>query len=476
MRFTLTKTISPSGTLTSLVTEKSMDSAALEAEISKRAATFGTLLSGSSRNVVIAQSDEFESLIDLFAVWRAGGCAAILSPASTDHEIATVVDLLDPAFAIVGDRPLETTVPLVVGAQVPSSAAGQAQSVAPSDAAVILFTSGTSGTPKGVVLSHGALQARVALNIEHIGADPLQRTLNLLPVHFGHGLIGNCLTPLASGGHLFLGREDGPGPAMRLGQTIDDNDITFMSSVPGIWKLALRMSPKPEKGTLKRVHIGSAPLSEGLWREISEWSGAPVWNMYGLTETSNWVAGTNEIETAKVGTLWGGSARIKDANGEWQNEGQGELWLNTPSLMTEYFDRAELTSEVLQDGWFNTGDVAELSSDGVIRLVGRSRYMINIDGTKVYPEEIDLLFEQHPAISDVCAFAMPDSASGEQLALAYVSDGEIEATDLKDWASSRLRSEAIPRIFSRVETMPRTDRGKLNRDLVRDVILERNKA
>ena len=144
--------------------------------------------------------------------------------------------------------------------------------------------------------------------------------------------------------------------------------------------------------------------------------------------------------------------------------------------MTEYFDRAELTSEVLQDGWFNTGDVAELSSDGVIRLVGRSRYMINIDGTKVYPEEIDLLFEQHPAISDVCAFAMPDSASGEQLALAYVSDGEIEATELKDWASDRLRSEAIPRIFSQVETMPRTDRGKLNRDLVRDVILERNKA
>ena len=469
-------TLEPIGALTDLATTKHLSATELKEQVSKRAAYFGGHLNGAFRTVLIAQKDEFETIVDLIAIWQAGGCAAILSPASTDHELKTVYDLLRPAFVIVGDRAIDLPVPQLIGANHQGVSKVTPPDIAADDPALILFTSGTSGTPKGVVLSHRALQARVNLNIEYIGLAALKRSLNLLPVHFGHGLIGNCLTPLAAGGTLFLGREDGPGPAMRLGQTIDENEISFMSSVPGIWKLALRMSPPPKDGTLKRVHIGSAPLSESLWREIADWSGADVWNMYGLTETSNWVAGTKDIETAKVGALWGGAARVKDTNGDWQDHGVGELWLNTPSIMDGYLDRPDLTQDVLQDGWFNTGDVAELSDQGSIRLIGRSRYMINIDGMKVYPEEIDLLFEQHPDISDVCAFAMPDSASGEQLALAYVSDQELNDGELKDWAANSLRSEAIPRIFARVETMPRTDRGKLNRDLVRDTILAQRKG
>jgi acyl-CoA synthetase (AMP-forming)/AMP-acid ligase II len=203
-----------------------------------------------------------------------------------------------------------------------------------------------------------------------------------------------------------------------------------------------------------------------------DWGGVPVWNMYGLTENANWAAGTDQIEDCAIGRLWGGQARLRTEAGEWVEHGEGELFLRSASLMSGYLNQPDLTAEVMQDGWYQTGDVVQLSATGQLHLVGRNRYAINMDGTKIYPEELDLLFERHSALTDVCTFAMPDPAGGEQVGLAFVALDEVTDVDLRTWASERLRPEAIPTVWQQMEALPRSDRGKLNRDLVRDAVLK----
>src|SRR6185369_4533648 len=134
------------------------------------------------------------------------------------------------------------------------------------------FTSGTTGNPKGVVHTFASLAARIDLNLQHIPAADLARTLCGLPTHFGHGLIGNCLTTLAAGGALHLMGDRLARVPLEAGGLIDAHAITFLSSVPTLWKVALKTSKPPTRNTLRRLHVGSAPLGAELWRRIQHWA------------------------------------------------------------------------------------------------------------------------------------------------------------------------------------------------------------
>ena len=126
--------------------------------------------------------------------------------------------------------------------------------------------------------------------------------------------------------------------AQNLGPWIDEHAIAFMSSVPSLWHIALRMSPKPRTGSLKRVHIGSAPLSAALWSRIAEWTGCEVVNCYGITETANWIGGASSREHVPadglIGRPWGGTAAVRSADGSIRTHGTGEILVQTPSLMS----------------------------------------------------------------------------------------------------------------------------------------------
>ena len=194
--------------------------------------------------------------------------------------------------------------------------------------------------------------------------------------------------------------------------------------------------------------------------------------MYGMTETANWVGGassaTQAPEDGLVGNIWGGSAAVLGPNGDIQANGSGEILVQTPTLMQGYLDSPDKTDEVFHHGWYRTGDMGEGDETGAIRLKGRARYMINVAGSKVYPEEIDLLLERHPDVTNACCFAKPDVVTGEAVAAAItLKDGaEVTGTDVLDWVRTRIREDARPQAIYVVAELARNANGKIDRPKV----------
>jgi acyl-CoA synthetase (AMP-forming)/AMP-acid ligase II len=326
------------------------------------------------------------------------------------------------------------------------------------------------------VLSFGALAARISANISAIGDAPLARSLVTLPTSFGHGLIGNALTPLFAGGCIVLG-STGLALARELGHIIDAHRISFLSSVPALWGIAFKFGNAPSGSSLARVHVGSAQLSAGLWCDIAAWARCDVFNCYGITETANWIGGASsreQIADGLVGRPWLGEAAVRDEDGTIRANGQGEIVLRSQALMSGYLERADLTASVLRDGWYHSGDRGRIDETGRIWLTGRIKEEINRAGFKVQPVELDWLLEAHPAVAEACAFAQPDQLGGESVAVAIrLAPGASASTELLHaWCRKRLRREAVPEHWYLVDEIPRNARGKVDRAALRGLLVK----
>jgi oxalate---CoA ligase len=450
------------------------DAAALAEQVERRAVALS--YTGISRGSVVAISHGggIHFFADLFAAWSVGATVACLDSSLPEGELQRLIAFTKAAALCVDDEiiaPNDLRIPVLKLADAPTSTVpAAAAAVDPGDPALVLFTSGTTGSPKGVVLSFGALSARVELNIAAIGKHALARTLVTLPTHFGHGLIGNALTPLLAGCDIVL-YPPGASLSPRLGKIVDKHDITFITSVPSLWRIATRFSP-PVGDSLIRVHVGSAPLSAQLWSAIADWSRAEVVNCYGMTETANWIGGasarTDGMVEGLVGKPWGGVVAVCDDNGSIRKVGHGEIVVQSPTMMSGYLGRPDLTAAVIRDGWLHTGDRGTVDELGRVRLTGRIKDEINRAGLKIQPSEIDMLLETHPAVIEACVFAIPDPISGECVgaAIRLKNGASVGMDDLRSWCRERLRREAIPEHWFIVEDIPRNPRGKVNRDAV----------
>ena len=475
--------IEAAGPIASIRDEEEWQPERLEKEVDRR--TGFLMAQGLQRGdrVLVRHGGSAAFFADLFAIWRAGGCAVCLNPATTDPELVNLAEFTEATRVLIeygGQPPEGLSIPTVCLAEEKASAASHVSLPGDrlDDQALILFTSGTTGDPKGVVHTFRSLLARISLNAQHIGLHDMENTLCVLPTHFGHGLIGNALTPMLSGQRLVLGAGTNVQAAAQLGSVIDDEGITFMSSVPSFWKLVLKVSKPPQKGTLRRVHVGSAPLSSDVWQQIIDWAGNDnVVNMYGITETANWLGGSNARDggaaDGKIGRMWGGFAAIKGEDGVIRGTGEGIIMVQSPSLMTGYFRRPDLTESVLADGWFDTGDIGRIDPDGEAWLTGRAKYEINRGGMKVHPEDIDILLERNETVQEACAFAIADAVMGEAVGVAVVPNGDgFDLNALKAWCAERIVREKIPDRWFIIDEIPKTDRGKINRSVVAAKCLE----
>jgi len=431
-----------------------------------------------------------EFFAELLAIWSLGACAIPIDPRFTPFEIETLANWSKPKCSSWLEVPDETisgalektgvrVIEVPSGIVPPLRGAALSRGFALDDDALILFTSGTTGQPKGVVHTHRSLRARWMALRDHLGLDACARTLCTLPTHFGHGLICNCLFPWLSGCDLYIMPPFRPEITARLGSIIDENRITFLSSVPALWRLALRIAKPPQLHSLSRVFVGSAPLSAALWGDIAGWaSSARVMNAYGITETGSWLAGTTvgefTPEDGLVGLPWGGivsvlnsrdPAAVSEHDAVCAPGESGHVWTLTPALMRGYLDRDDLTAQVVSHGWFATGDIGVIDDRGWLTLRGREREEINKGGMKVYPGDIDGVIERFPATIDVCSFACSDALLGEDVgvAVALKQGDEDTLRGLYQWTRKHLAAHQVPQRWYLLDEIPRTSRGKVNR-------------
>ncbi len=433
-----------------------------------------------------------EFFADLLAIWRLGACAVPVDGRMTAFEVETLARAAQPRISVWEQAPDAALSRSLEGLGVAIAAVeeepGSAQGAAPpsrialDDDALILFTSGTTGQPKGVVHTHRSLRARWITLRQSLGLEAFRRTLCLLPTHFGHGLVCNSLFPWLFEQDLYILPPFRADLLLQLGALLDRHAITFLSSVPSVWRLALKTARPPAARSVQRVFCGSAPLSAALWRSIQEWTGArEVWNAYGITETGSWLAGTTlaefEPEDGLVGEVWGGVIRVLPTRDPATPPGvvdpcpagqPGYVWVNTPALMKGYLDRPDLTDQVVSQGWFMTGDIGLVDERGRLYLRGREREEINKGGMKIYPGDIDSVVERFEATRDVCTFAYPDALHGESVGIAVVLDSRSDEVlaRLEAWCAHHLAVHQLPQRWYLLDEIPRTSRGKVNREEV----------
>lgn len=481
------------GPLAEPLTGRRWDPTEVELQVARRIAAYQARGLGRGDRVFLGFGNCLEFFADLLAVWRLGACAVPLDARLTRFEIETLARAAKPKAYVAMEHVDSALMSALrgLGTEVFDSAeagkasrpeAGDGARFSLEDDALILFTSGTTGNPKGVVHTHRTLRARWMALRQSLGLEKHRRSLCLLPTHFGHGLICNSLFPWLSGQELLILPPFAPDVVMHLGEIVDAHGVTFLSSVPSVWRLALKLARPPRSGTLERVFVGSAPLSEHLWRQVQQWTGTrEVCNAYGITETGSWTAGTTvpdlEPEDGLIGVPWGAIVAITREGSIDRPPGVGEeaaageagfVWLNTPALMKGYLDREDLTAQCVNAGWFLTGDLGSLDARGYLSLRGRVRDEINKGGTKVYPADIEAVAERFAGVTDCCCFAVEDDHYGQNVGLALVLERRSPETlrELHAWLKTHLAAHQMPVRWHVLKTLPRTSRGKINRDQI----------
>ena len=417
-----------------------------------------------------------------WGVWRAGGIAVPLAVSHPPAELEYVIQDADTDIVVAHPEFAEVLRPIAErnGRRFVSTDALRSAEPAPLPAvteerrAMIVYTSGTTGKPKGVVSTHANLRAQISTLVDAWGWTADDRILLVLPLHHVHGIVNVLACALWSGAACeILPRFD----ADETWAAIESGRLTLFMAVPTVYRRLIaaydeagdeRKARMAEGCRRMRLMVsGSAALPVQTlerWREIS---GHTLLERYGMTEIgmalSNPLHGERRPGSVGVPLPSVEARLVDDDGGEVEPGTPGEVEIRGPSVFLEYWRRPEATAEAFRDGWFRTGDVGVVEG-GYWRLLGRrSVDIIKTGGYKVSALEIEEVLREHPAIAECAVVGVDDPDWGERVCVA-VECGAADAPALdalQAWARERLAPYKLPRDLRRVDALPRNAMGKV---------------
>jgi fatty-acyl-CoA synthase len=361
--------------------------------------------------------------------------------------------------------------------------------VDPSDCFALVYTSGTSGKPKGVELSHGNLLGAAGGTAGVLGLGGGDRVVGISALFHVYGLGPGLLGSLLAGSAIVLQDESDAAGTLDAAER-EHATVHFGIPTHFVAELAELGRRPRDLSSLRLAVVAGAPVSDTLVREMNEVLGVPVVSGYSLTETASTVSVCTPGDPAEarrftVGRpLPGTQVRIVDAataaDAELPVESVGEIRVKGPGVMIGYYRQPKQTAEAFDsEGFFRTGDLGLVDEDGYLHLVGRTKDVIIRSGFNVYPREVESRIEAHPAVQEVAVVGVPDELLGEAVCACVVPvEGAIvTGQEIVEWCRETLADDKIPDLVRFLDSLPRSDTGQVRRvELTRSVHAEGQSA
>ena len=343
----------------------------------------------------------------------------------------------------------------------------------PDDTAVILYTSGTTGQPKGSELTHFNMFQNAVITAERLfGMTESDVALGTLPLFHVFGQTCAMNATIYKGATVALMTRFEPEAAL---ETIQDAGVTLFYGVPTMYQYLLRYPDREQYDTssLRLGISGGAAMPVEVLRTFEEEFGVVILEGYGLSETSPVVC-FNQPEARKVGSIgvpvWGVELKVFDPEDEEVPPGEpGELVVRGHAVMKGYHKKPEATEKAMKNGWFHTGDIAKMDEEGFFFIVDRVKDLIIRGGYNVYPREIEETLYEHPAVAECAVVGVPHEELGEEVRAVVALKAEQSATEeeIISFAKERMAAYKYPRSVVFMDELPKTATGKiLKRELI----------
>ena len=335
------------------------------------------------------------------------------------------------------------------------------------DTAVILYTSGTTGKPKGAELTHANLRknADVASRLAECTHEDV--TLGALPLFHSFGQTCTMNAGVSVGSSVTMIPRFDPDKALEI---IERDEVTIFQGVPTMYNAMLHADSADDRNvsSLRLCMSGGSAMPGELMRAFEEKFGCKILEGYGLSETSP-VASFNhpdrERKAGSIGTpIEGVEMKVVDDDGNEVDQGEvGEIVIKGHNIMKGYWNRDDATEESIKDGWFHSGDMGKVDDDGYFFIVDRKKELIIRGGYNVYPREVEEVLYEHPAIQEAAVVGMPDEAMGEEVGAAVVlKKGEsLDEDELKAYVKEQVANYKYPRKIWFLDELPKGPTGKI---------------